>query len=254
MALSSLTLAAACSYAPEPPAEPAEVAALAAQYARPSASLEGATTAMVWNQMESTRAVLQALSGLRFMRDIVSDATSATSDSSDLDLDVQGTALAHAPCPGWGNEPESARGYIEVTIGVEESQVQRAFAGHATDCKFVTIRGDVRSNVIATMDLQIDLGDDVELGESTDALLVRAAQVTGTIDGLPLGLGRQVFSFRLGEDDAIETLIDLEPMQLGLSGTLLLVLRTDGVWALKTRTGEWTCGSGSGPCALDQAA
>ncbi len=230
---------------------------MAAQYASPSAALEAAMTGAVLGQTQPTQTVLQALWGLRFVRDVVSDATSATSESTDLAFEVQGSAFAHAACPGWGEpgETEASRGYIEVTIGLEESQVQRAFAGHATSCKFVTDRGEQRSNVIATMDLQIDLGDDLALGESAGALLVRATNVSGTVDGVSLGLGQQVFSFRFGEDDAIETLIDVGPMKLGVSGTLLLALRNDGVWALKTRTGEWTCSSaGSGPCVLDDPA
>ncbi len=254
--LSSLMLVAACVSAPEPPPEPREVGALAAAYASPSATLEPAVMGTVLMQSTTTRTALEALSGLRFVRDVVQDATSATSDTTDFDLEVQGSALAHAACPGWDDDsverPED--GYIEVTIGIENSRVQRAFAGRATNCKFTTLRAGQRATVVATMNLQLDLGSDIELGETATALLVRATNVSGTIDGVPLGLGSQVFSFRFAEDDAIETLIDLGPMQLGLTGTCLLALRPNGVWALKTRTGEWTCGSaGSGPCALDPA-
>jgi hypothetical protein len=256
VSLSGLMLAAACNSAPEPPAEPQEVAALAAEYARPSATLEPAVMGAVLDQSAATRAALESLSGLRFVRDVVHDATAATSDSADFDLEVQGSAMARSPCPGWnGNAIESLEnGYIEVTIGIEDSHIQRAFAGRATNCKFVTQRRGMRATVVATMDLQFDLGSDISLGETATALLVRATSASGTIDGAPLGLGAQVFSFRLAEDDAIETLIDLAPMQLGLTGTCLLALRPDGVWALKTRTGEWSCGSaGSGPCVLDPA-
>jgi hypothetical protein len=257
VSLSSVMLSAACSSAPEPPAEPQEVAALAAQYASPSATLEPSVMGAVLQQSVTTQAALEAVSGLRFVRDVVHDATSATADSTDFDLEVQGSAMAHAACPGWDDDPieRPDDGYIEVTIGVENSSVQRAFAGHATSCKFKAERAGQAANAIATMDLQFDLGSDLALGdEAVTGLLVRATNVSGTIDGVPLGLGAQVFSFRIAEDDAVETLIDLAPMQLGLSGTCLLALRTDGVWALKTRTGEWSCGSaGSGPCVLDPA-
>jgi hypothetical protein len=255
VSLSSVMLA-ACSAAPEPPAEPAEVAALATQYASPSATLAPGVMGAVLEQTAATRAALEAVSGLRFVRDVVEDATSATADSTDFDLEVQGSAMAHAACPGWGDRPAEnpADGYVEVTIGLENSHVQRAFAGHATDCKFIAEQAGQKANVIATMDLQFDLGSDLALGDTATALLVRATSVTGTIGGVPLGLGAQVFSFRFAQDDSIETLIDVGAMRLGVSGTCLLALRTNGVWALRTRTGEWTCGSaGSGPCALDPA-
>jgi hypothetical protein len=256
VSLSAVMLAAACISAPEPPPEPQEVAALAAMYASPSANLEPAAMGAVLGQSATTREALQAVSGLRFVRDVVRDATSATSDSTDFDLEVQGSAMAHAACPGWDDDPTESPddGYIEVTIGLEDSQVQRAFSGFATNCKFVTVRAGQRANVIATMELQFDLGSDLALGDSASSLLVRATNVSGTIDGVALGLGTQVFSFRFAEDDGIETLIDLQPMKLGLTGTCLLALRPDGVWALETRMGQWTCGSaGSGPCVLDAA-
>jgi len=255
MALSSAFFAAACSSAPQPPPEPAEVAALAAEYESPSASLEPAMMRNVLGETQPTRTVLQALSGLRFVRDVIHDATTATSDSTDVALDVQGTVLARAACPGWNGdatESESERGAIEVTLGVGESQLQRAFAGHATSCKFVTESMGRRSNVVATMALQIDLGDDLSLGEPVETLLIRATNVIGAIDGVALGLGQQAFSFRFGEDDSIETLIDLAPLSVGASGTCLLGLRPDGVWQLETRAGRFACGSaGSGPCVLD---
>lgn len=256
MVLTSLVLASACSAAPEPPPEPQEVVALAAQYASPSATLDPSVMGAVLQRSTATRTALEAVSGLRFVRDVVRDAAAATADSSDFGLDVQGSAMAHAACPGWDGDSNEKPddGYIEATIGLENSSVQRAFAGEATDCKFVTQRAGKAANVIATMDLQFDLGADLALGDSVMAVLVRATNVSGTIDGVALGLGSQVFSFRLAEDGAIETLIDLAPMQLGLSGTSLLVLRRNGAWALATRTGTWTCSSaGSGPCVLDPA-
>jgi hypothetical protein len=250
-------LALACTSAPEPPPEPAEVSALAAEYARPSASLAPAATASVLERVQPTRSVLAALSGLRFVREVIIDATTATSDSTDLALDVQGSVLARAACPGAQGDADAGvqRGYLEVTIGVEASHVQRAFVGHARGCKFVTVSMGQRLTVIATMDFQIDLGADLKLGEPVDSLLIRATNVSGTIDGVALGLDQEVFSFRFGEDDSIETLIELAPLSLGLSGTCLLALQPDGAWVLGTRQGRWTCdGAGRTQCVLDEPA
>ena len=255
MLLHGALLAAGCTAAPEPPPEPVEVASLAQAYASPSANLEPAVMGSVLDRTLPTRIVLEALSGLGFVRDVVRDATEATSETTDLELDVQGSVLARSACPGWaaeGAESESERGYIEVTIGVQDSRVQRAFAGRATKCKFVTVRSDgLRSNIVATMDLQIDLGRELALRDPPPALLLRATNASGAIDGVPLALGAEVFSFRLGDEVSIETLVELAPLALGLSGTCLLGLQSDGAWALETQAGRWACGSaGSGPCVL----
>jgi hypothetical protein len=240
-----------CASAPAAPAVPTAVVALADAYEHPSAALTPATARMVVDQTSPQREVLRAISGLRFIRDVVTDATSITDANIDS-IEVQGALEARAACPGWdaaAPPDESIDGFIEVSIGIEESRVQRAFSGRATNCRFVTDAQGQRSNVVASMDLEIDLGGSLGLGEPTPPILVRATNLSGTVGNVALAFGPQVVSFRLRTDNSIETLVDMT------MGTALLGLRADGNWSLRARDGAWVCSNtGSGSCVRDTAA
>jgi hypothetical protein len=197
------------------------------------------------------REVLEAISGLGFIRDVVESATSI--DDPDLAVDVDGALDAHAACPGWDATlpaDDATNGFIDVTIGVEDTRVQRSFSGHATNCRFVTERSGQRANAVASMDLEVDLGGSLGLGESVPAILVRATNLSGTIGTVPLALGQQVVSFRLLADDSVETLIAMATLPISVAGTALIALRPDGSWSLRARDSEWVCSTsgGSAPC------
>ncbi|HKP55133.1 MAG TPA: hypothetical protein VJV78_00355 [Polyangiales bacterium] len=246
-----------CVSAPEPPAVPTAVVALAEAYKNPSAALNATTARMVVDQTLSQRQVLSSISGLRFIRDVIANATSI--DDSNLDsVDVRGALDARAACPGWdptAPADESIDGFIELSIGIEESRVQRAFGGTATNCRFVTQSQGQLQNAQASMDLELDLGGSLGLGEPTPPILVRATNLSGSVGSLALNLGQQVVSFRIGADDTIETLVNMTTLPAGSQGTTLIRLRADGAWSLRARDGAWLCSpGGSTPCVRDTGA
>ncbi|HKU40420.1 MAG TPA: hypothetical protein VJR89_19800 [Polyangiales bacterium] len=247
----------ACTSAPSAPEMPAAVVALADQYENPTAALNASTARVALDRSLAVRGVLEAISGLAFIRDVIDDATSLTQNNLDLSVDVQGTLDAHSACPGWapGAAPDEAlNGFIEVAIGIEASRLQRAFSGRTERCRFVTELAGVSTNGVADMELEIDLGSSLGFGDPTPPILVRATNLSGMVGSVALSLGAQVVSFRFREDDAIETLVDLSTLRPDLSGSALLTLRDDGRWGLRARDGEWVCGSrGSDPCVLDAA-
>ena len=246
-----------CNAVPAAPPPPKEISALAAQYDAVSGQLDAQTARAIFTQTQPLQRVLRSFTGLRFFRDIIDDATSISPNAASA-LDVQGSIEAHSPCPGWTDDPspdDATQGFIDVTIGVEETRVQRAFMGEATRCQFVTQQAGTKLNVVATMDLQVDLGGDIGLGETAPAILVRATNATGTVDGVALDLQQRVLSFRLERDGSIETLVDLTALDPDLRGSALLALRSDGTWSLRTRQGEWVCdAAGSAPCTQGSAA
>jgi hypothetical protein len=246
-----------CVSAPQAPAVPTAVVALADAYENPSAALTATTARMVVDQTLPQRELLEVISGLRFVRDVVDNATSI-SDSDFESIEVQGALDARSACPGWDatrTPDESIDGYIEVRIGIEESRVQRAFSGRTTNCRFVTESQGQRSNAVASMDLEIDLGGSLGFGEPTPPILVRATNLSGSVGNVALNLGQQVLSFRLRADDSIETLVDMTTLPPGSAGTALISRRADGNWSLRARDGAWLCNAGgSAACVRDTAA
>jgi hypothetical protein len=252
--------------APFPPPLPQPVIALAAQYNTVTAHLDALEVAELLAQTHALQVTVQSFTGLRFLRNTIENATSAMLNT-ELAFDIQGAIEAQAPCTGWNDgTPLDAeiQGVLDVTIGVQATRVQRAFTGHATNCRFLAEQAEqagkngASSRVVATMDVQVDLGHSVGFGDPASAILVRATNISGTVDGVALALtGSQVFSFRLNSDQSIATLLDLGELAAGAgdAGTVLLTLRQDGSWAVRTRDGEWVCGSeGSDACVLDDAA
>jgi hypothetical protein len=192
------------------------------------------------------------------------------------DLDVQGTISVHAPCPGWestASAEDTDTGYVELTIGIDDSRVQRAFSGEASDCRFVANLAGERAKVQASMKLEVDIGHSLGLGEQVPPLLVRVSALTAELsttlpavlssgleatlsevlapDGIKLALdstGAPV-SLRIGGEDLIETLVELDPLDPTSGGTVLLGLRDDGSASVRGRNSTWDCRSdGSVQC------
>lgn len=243
---------AACASAPEPPATPRAVVQLSKRYDHLTASLDRATAEQIVERRLPEHAALEALRGLTFLRDVIADAAPSDADDAALPIDVQGRLEVHAPCPGWAGAAtpdEAETGFVELTLGVSESRVQRAFTGIASGCQFVAEQGGKRSDVTASMTLELDLGASFAPGTPLPPVLMRASGVELAVDGQDLAEQARDFSMRVADDDVLETLIELEALDLGQEGTFLFALRDDGRVQLRGRDDEWLCGRlRSDPC------
>jgi hypothetical protein len=237
-----------CAAPPEPPPVPTGVVALAARYDSATATIDAASARRLADAMVNLRANIGPYMGLFFVRDVVEDATTAAESQTELPVDVQGSLFVHAPCPGWDAavEPDPADGFVELTIGVDGSRAQRAFAGSAHACRFV-------SNLVGMSleaQLELDVGGRLGLGDPLPPMLVRATHATltsssGQVWQLP------ELHFRLRDAGVIELLVDLGQLGLGLAGTAVVAFHADGSLALRVRQGAWVCAAdGSQPCAL----
>jgi hypothetical protein len=242
---------AACTSAPEPPPAPRGVLELSERYEHLTADLDRATAQQIVDRPPPQYAALQALSGLTFLRDVLSDVSISAAEGGELPIDVQGSLTMHAACPGWEPDltPDEAKtGFVELTLGVDDSRLQRAFTGTASRCKFGSEGGGESGAVSVSMELEVDLGRSFVPGEPLPPLLVQATDVRATNDALGLGSSKE-FSVRVNPDKAVETLVDLAALDLGRSGTFLLARREDGRSELRGRDDEWLCGRiGSEPC------
>ncbi|HET8932076.1 MAG TPA: hypothetical protein VFN67_01490 [Polyangiales bacterium] len=250
---------------------------LSARYDKPTADLDQSTAQQLFGESVPNYTELKTLAGLSFVRGVIARAlkTSPVDDTA-LDLDVQGSLAIHAACPGWEGKtatPDPEAGYVDFVVGVDDSRVQRAFAGSVTECRFVASLGGQRAKVQASMQLEVDLGHSLALGDPVPAVLLSASQLSAALsvplspaladglwgvlaaelapDGLDLGLdtaSRRV-SLRVAGEDLVETLVDLDALDVGTNGTVLLGLRDDGSFNLRGRDSAWNCGSdGSTVC------
>jgi hypothetical protein len=239
--------------APAPPDMPRAVTSLAAHYDELTATLDADTARTVLEQTIPIQNALSAFWGLKLLRVVVEHATSLTFEN-DLTDDVQGSIVARASCPGWEpNNPtnEGVRGYVELTLGIDDSRLQRAFAGRIANCRFLTVQAGAQARFVGSMDLEVDLGTELEIGSATSSVLVRATNVSGALNGVELDLHERILSFRMTPDDSIDTRIDLATLHRGLEGTLQLALYGDGTWVLRVREGSWVCdGEGSFSCVF----
>jgi hypothetical protein len=247
----SVAVAAAvgCTSAPEPPSPPVAVVRLSERYERPTGSVDEATAREVVDRRMPLYEALEALAGIAFLRDVIAEAASAEQADPQLAIDVQGALEVHAPCPGWDAEAmprEAETGFIELVIGVDASRVQRAFTGRTRNCQFVAERGKHGPKLTASMTMELDLGRSLGLGEPVPSLLIRATELSSeleaAVDGFQLDEGTDVLSLRVGDDDRLETLLELESLDIGQSGTLLLALHEDDRMGVRGREGEWICG------------
>lgn len=272
---------AACTVAPEPPPTPDAVVQLSESYDRPTASLDQSTAHKLFDQSVPDYEELNALAGLTFLRGVIARAMRTPDiDEAADDLDVQGSLAVHAACPGWGSEQapdEAETGYVDLIVGVDDSRLQRAFSGRATDCRFSAKLGGERAKVHASMQLEVDLGHSLGLGEPVPSILVRISELSAELsvklspdvssgllaalsqdlapDGIKLELDAESrpLSMRVGANDLIETLVDLEPLHVGTRGTILLSLRDDGSVNVRGRDGAWDCSSDrSVPCVRSE--
>ncbi len=142
-------------------------------------------------------------------------------------------------------------GLIRLTIGVDRSRIQRAFSGRAERCRYATELDGAAVDVTVTADLELDVGRALGLGESLpEAVLVRASNLSGDIRGdIVAHAEHPLLHFKLGEEGTLETLLDLA--DLGLSGTVVLIVRADQSLGVRVEDGEWICGpTPSEPCEL----
>lgn len=236
-----------------PPNMPRAVTSLAANYDELTATLDTDTARLVLEQTIPIQNTLSVFWGLKLLRGVVERATSLTFEN-DLTDDVQGSIVARAPCPGWDpNKPanQGVCGYVELTLGIDDSRLQRAFAGHVASCRFLTVQAGVQVRFIGSMELEVDLGREMEFGSPTSSVLVRATNISGAVSGVELDLHERILSFRMTPDDSIDTRIDLATLHRGLEGTLQLALYRDGTWVLRVRDGSWVCGTeGSLSCVF----
>jgi hypothetical protein len=252
--VAAMLSSAACMSAPEPPPTPRGILQLSERYDHLTADLDRVTAQRIVDRRPPEYDALEALAGLTFLRDVLSDVGLSAADGTDLPIEVQGTLSVHAPCPGWepkdGSRPDEAEtGFVELTLGVDGSRVQRAFTGAASRCKFAADRLGRRAAVTVSMALEVDLGHSFVPGEPLPPLLVHASDVRISKAGGDLGGSTKEFSVRMDAGDVLETLIELESLGLGRTGTFLLALREDGRSRLRGRDDAWLCGrQRSEPC------
>jgi len=239
----------ACNSAPEPPPLPAAVLQLAERYEGVTATMDEPTARRALDHMAALHADLAPYRGLFFLRTVIEDATSAAESQTEVPVDLQGSLLVHAPCPGWtaATEPDPADGFIQLAIGVEESRAQRAFAGFVEACRFVS----GGQGLSLTGHLEIDLGTSLGLGEPVPPLLVRATGVTLSWSAPARVVQLPELHFRLRDDGTLERLVELGALGVGLTGSAIVSAHADGTLGLRVREGEWVCGiDRSQPCAL----
>jgi hypothetical protein len=250
---------------------------LSERYNQPTASLDQSAAEQLFDESVPNYTELKTLAGLSFVRGVIAKALKTKAiDETALTLDLQGSLAIHAACPGW--EPKSATpdpeaGYVDFVVGVDDSRVQRAFTGTVTACRFIANLAGERAKVQASMQLEVDLGSSLALGDPVPAILLSASQLSASLsvhlspdladglwgvlaaelapDGLQVELGtaHRRWSVRIAGEDLVETLVDLDAFDLGANGTILLGLRDDGSLNLRGRDSAWHCGSdGSTVC------
>jgi len=269
-----LCMAVGCTIAPEPPEAPRAVLQLSESYDQPTASLDQSTAEQLFDESVPNYTELKTLAGLSFVRDVIARALKTPAvDEAALQLDVQGSLTIHAACPGWepnSHTPDPEAGYVDFVVGVDDSRVQRAFAGSVTECRFIANLAGERAKVQASMQLEVDLGRHLALGDRVPTILLSASQLSAALsvalspdlaDGLwgdlaaelaPDGLAFDLatadrrWSLRIAGEDLVETLVDLDDLaelDVGTTGTILLGLRDDGTLNVRGRDSAWSCGS-----------
>jgi hypothetical protein len=250
---------------------------LSESYDQPTASLDQPSAEQLFGESIPDYTELKTLAGLSFVRAVIARALKTPAiDEAALELDVQGSLAIHATCPGWlpkGAAPDPEAGYVDFVVGVDDSRVQRAFSGSVTACRFIASLGGERANVQASMQLEVDLGGSLALGDPVPAVLLSASQLSASLSvhlspkqadgvwaelanelvpdgvGLDLDTANRHWSLRIAGEDLVETLVDLDALDLETNGTVLLGLRDDGSFNLRGRDSAWNCGSdGSTAC------
>lgn len=267
-----------CVSTPDAPDAP-NLEPLATEYDAPTAAIPGALVAEVV-ESSSVSGLLTPLSGFAVLEQAIEEASAALEDSggSSNQVEVSGSVRARSACPGHRGttptrtragsvtpddvaapaipeEPTSARaaqelyGWVDVTLGVDDSELQRTFTGAVQSCEFSAAGALATEDVTLSMAFDADFGSDVPLGEALPkTLLVSARDVrllavgSGKVTSLPS------FDFRRTSSGAIEVLFDAAQFRPTLQGSVVVIQNADGSRGLRTRDGEWLCRIGGGAC------
>jgi hypothetical protein len=248
---------AGCVEMPSPPAEPEDLSGLGARYDRPTGDLAFERVQLFIEEARRRNQFTELLRRLKFIRDALADTSIGLGARTSERLQLQGRLSATLPCPGDDPAPTAdgqANGLLRIELGVSDSRLRRGFQGWAEQCKvFVETPDTPAQRVLVSARLVGDLGGDLGIGKTLpSAILLRLSDVSGTATSsagsvtIPFG----EYHFRLTRDEGFETLI--EPSSYGFPdlGSVVLIVRRDGAFALRERRGEWVCGGGGQGCVL----
>ena len=246
---------AGCIASPRPPDEHEELEELWQRYEEPTAVLD-ANDARTLSNASGWLGQARLIAGFQFVQSRWSDSIDRVSTSTDIrDLvRAQGKLEIREPCPGYDEDSSpnaDLNGYVDVTLGVKSSAIQRTFSGVARDCRFVTVlpQGDP-VQVTLTADFNADLGHTVALGgDLPGAILVEATELTldlSTASGSTRERHVRV-DFRL-EPSSVETLAELPAGGVDGEGTAVVVAYSSGAVGIRVSDGEWQCGTADTAC------
>lgn len=253
----ALSTLAGCVEMPQPPPEVEDLSALAERYDKPTADLVFERVQQILDEARRRNQLSELLRRLKFIREAISDTSTGLGERTSNSIELQGRLSATLPCPG--DEPIATtdgkvNGLLRMELGVLDSRLRRGFQGWAEQCKvFVEPPGMPAQRFVISARLVGDLGADVGVGKTLPAdVLLRLSDVTGSATSsagtvsIPFG----EYHFRLTRDEGFETLI--EPASYGFPdiGSVVLIVRRDGGFALRERRGEWVCGGGGQGCLL----
>ncbi|HEY2404377.1 MAG TPA: hypothetical protein VGI10_00135 [Polyangiaceae bacterium] len=280
LALGAL-LSVACVDVPDAPARQAELSADYAAFDHPTATLSPANVAVIVSAFAASAAVPQGGGAFALLHKLVSDSNQALANEAGLldDFTVAGSAEARLPCSAAAGAPPTvavtsalspsrasspglaavsvpsvaAAGEIMLTLGVENSKIQRALRGSVEHCELLLIGSTaLPAMTMGTADLTLDLGGDLEIGaELTLPILVRVTSVradspsTVAVTALP----PSGYEFRLTNDGAVQLLIQAAMFSAPV-GTVVVTLSADGGLGVRDKRGAWTCPGNHAPCTL----
>jgi hypothetical protein len=251
----ALVLGGACVELPEPP-RTEDLSGLAQSYDEPTARLPEDVTQELLQVARPYLDVARRLDGLSLIQTTVAEASAALDSSIDLgSVTIQGSVRAQLSCPGHeaiATDDSARNGVIDVTMGVEETRIQRGLEGAAVDCEFVAVRFGEMDEVTFSADFVADLGETLAIGDEPSTLLtVRLSdlEVMSELTDDALAIPNDGYDFRVTEEQSIEVLLDPRVIGLRNLGTIVLISHLDGSIGLRERRGEWRCPSGGG-CTL----
>lgn len=246
---------ASCIALPEPPEQYEDLEELWQRYEEPTAVLD-ANDAMALSNASGWLGQARLIAGFQFVQSRLSERVDRVSTGTDISelVRARGSIEVREPCPGYEeNSPPSAdqNGYVELTLGVKSSAIQRTFSGLARDCRFITVlpNGDpVR--VMLSADFRADMGQMVELGSALPtAILIEATDLTADLSGPSVNTTEQRarVDFRLDES-SIEALAELPVAGVDGEGTAIVVAYSSGAVGVRVSDGEWRCGNSDTAC------
>lgn len=176
--LSSIAFAlglSACGGAAEIPDTP-DLTGLQDDYRNPTAVLDPASAESALAEMPNLGRLAAGLRASGYATNTVDGAGEASSKrNDDSALDIQGSIRVNIRCPGELEDPvydPETNGTLAVTIGVDESRIQRGVAGRANGC---VLRGDelgIPIRVEIDGAFAFDLGSDLSLRDRWSGTLL----------------------------------------------------------------------------------